>query len=120
MSDHHCEEQEMEAEALTAIFDTAFEVISSRQPFDWSVKLLPVDCGGDPDEEERLNHVIIKLFAKIPLDYPELSLPDLNVEIIKVRHESHDGMVALTLTYPLIVILIVDIVIQYFSPTFSS
>lgn len=97
MSDHHCEEQEMEAEALTAIFDTAFEVISSSQPFEWSVKLLPVDCGGDPDEEERQNHVIIKLLAKIPLDYPELSRPDLNVEILKVRQESHFRIAVLSL-----------------------
>ena len=82
MSDH-CEEQEMEAEALAAIFDTAFVVVSTSQPFEWSVKLLPVDCGGDPDEEEAQNYVAIKLIAKIPLDYPELSLPDLDVEIIK-------------------------------------
>mmetsp|Transcript_60552 Transcript_60552/g.89840 ORF Transcript_60552/g.89840 Transcript_60552/m.89840 type:complete len:129 (+) Transcript_60552:87-473(+) len=83
MSDH-CEEQEMEAEALAAIFDTSFEVISSSQPFEWSVKLVPVDCGGDEEEEEKQNHVAVKLISKIPLDYPEESLPELDIEVIKV------------------------------------
>lgn len=82
MSDH-CEEQEMEAEALAAIFDTSFEVISSSQPFEWSVKLVPVDCGGDEEEEEKQNHVAVKLISKIPLDYPEESLPELDIEVIK-------------------------------------
>lgn len=85
----HCEEQEMEAEALGAIFDTSFSVIKDEQPFLWSVKLLPVDCGGDDEEEALQNHVAIKLVAKIPLDYPENSLPELNVEIIKGLAEEH-------------------------------
>ena len=83
MSDH-CEEQEMEAEALAAIFDTAFETISDTQPFQWSVKLVPVDCGGDEEEENRENHVAVKLLCTIPMDYPE-SLPTLDLEILKVR-----------------------------------
>ena len=82
MSDQQ-EEQEMEAEALAAIFDTAFEIRSSEQPFSWGVKLVPVDCGGDADEEEAANHVMVKLVADIPLDYPEISLPILDLEIIK-------------------------------------
>jgi len=82
MSDQQ-EEQEMEAEALAAIFDTAFEIRSSEQPFAWAVKLVPVDCGGDADEEEAANHVMVKLVANIPLDYPEISLPELDLEIIK-------------------------------------
>lgn len=91
MSDH-CEEQEMEAEALQAIFDTAFEAISSSFPgIEWSIKLLPVDCGRDEsdDEEEDQNFVAIKLFAKLPMDYPELSLPELNIQIIKGLTEEH-------------------------------
>ena len=82
MSDQQ-EEQEMEAEALAAIFDTAFEIRSSEQPFVWAVKLVPVDCGGDADEEEAANHVMVKLVANIPLEYPETSLPQLDLEIIK-------------------------------------
>ncbi len=96
MSDH-CEEQEMEAEALQAIFDTAFEAISSSFPgIEWSIKLLPVDCGRDEsdDEEEDQNFVAIKLFAKLPMDYPELSLPELNIQIIKAR-------ALLTFCYPM-------------------
>lgn len=84
MSDQHLEEQEMEAEALAAIFDTAFEIRSSVQPFVWAVKLVPVDCGdGDTDEEEAKNHIMVKLVAHIPLDYPEGTLPRLDLEILK-------------------------------------
>ena len=79
----HCEEQEMEAEALEAIFMEAFEVLNDSQPFKWSVKLVPVDCGGDEEEEEKQNHVAIKLIARIPLDYPEVSPPELDVEVVK-------------------------------------
>lgn len=87
MSDH-CEEQEMEAEALAAIFDNAFEIIDHSQPFKWSIKLLPVDCAGNEIEEEAQNFVGIKLLATIPENYPE-SLPDLEVEIIKGLTEDH-------------------------------
>jgi hypothetical protein len=83
MSDQHLEEQEMEAEALAAIFDTAFETHSSEQPFVWAVKLVPVDCGGNADEEEAANHIMVKLVARIPLEYPEGMLPELDIEIIK-------------------------------------
>ena len=89
MSDQHLEEQEMEAEALEAIFDTAFEVRSSSQPFVWAVKLVPVDCGGDPDEEEAANHVMVKLVANIPHEYPEETLPQLDLEIIKGLSEDN-------------------------------
>ena len=82
MSDHR-EEQEMEAEALEAIFDTAYENRSSDQPFIWAVKLVPVDCGGDEEEEEAANHVMVNIVATIPLDYPEESLPELDLEIVK-------------------------------------
>lgn len=76
------EEQEMEAEALEAIFDTSFEVLSSTQPFEWSVKLLPVDCGGDEEEENAQNHVGVKLMATIPEHYPE-TLPKLDIIVLK-------------------------------------
>jgi len=83
MSEENREEQEMEAEALEAIFDTAFELRSAEQPFEWAVKLVPVDCGGDLDEEEKSNHVMVKLIAHIPLEYPEETLPRLDLEILK-------------------------------------
>jgi len=78
----------MEAEALAAIFDTAYEIIDDAQPFKWSIKLLPVDCDGDEEEEEAQNHVGIKLIATIPVEYPE-DLPQLDVEIIKGLTDDH-------------------------------
>ena len=76
----------MEAEALAAIFDHAFEVISDTPPFKWSIKLLPVDCGGDEEEEDKLNHVAVKLLATIPPLYPD-EMPELDIEIIKVSYK---------------------------------
>lgn len=81
MSDH-CEEQEMEAEALEAIFESSFGIISSKQPFRWFIKLVPVDCGGDEEEEEKQNHVAVKLLASIPLEYPD-EPPELDIEVVK-------------------------------------
>lgn len=72
----------MEAEALAAIFDSAYEIVSDTSPFVWSVKLLPVDCGGDEEEEDRENHVAVKLIATIPPLYPD-DPPELDIEIIK-------------------------------------
>jgi hypothetical protein len=82
MSDH-IEEQEMEAEALSAIFDTAFTIRSSTQPFQWSIKLVPIDCGDDTTEESAVNHVMVNLVATIPPNYPESALPELDIEILK-------------------------------------
>jgi hypothetical protein len=81
MSDQ-CEEQEMEAEALLAIFDDCAEIISSTQPFEWAVTLYPEQHG------EGINHVGIKVIAKIPLDYPE-SLPTIDIEILKGLSDDH-------------------------------
>jgi len=88
MTDHR-EEQEMEAEALSAIFDTAFEIRSDDQPFVWAVKLVPVDCGGDEEEEEAANHVMVTLVVKVPLNYPEECLPEIDLEIIKGLSEDN-------------------------------
>lgn len=88
----HCEEQEMEAEALEAIFDTAFRIVKPDQPFVWSVKLLPVDCDGDEEEEAKQNHVALNLIVTLPLDYPD-SLPELDVEIIKGLAEEQRRMI---------------------------
>eukprot|EP00980_Cylindrotheca_fusiformis_P016760 scaffold5048_cov121-Cylindrotheca_fusiformis.AAC.11 len=82
MSDH-CEEQEMEQEALGAIFDDCLEVVSAEQPFKWAISIWPEQHS--PEE----NHVGIKLIANIPLDYPESSLPDLEIELLKGLMEDH-------------------------------
>jgi hypothetical protein len=81
----HSEEQEMESEALTAIFDTAFEILQEN-PFQWSVSIYPE--AGDPVELDALNHVACKLLATLPVDYPE-GLPELHVEIIKGLAPDH-------------------------------
>jgi hypothetical protein len=90
MSDEHCEEQEMEAEALTAIFDDCMEIINDTQPFEWSIKLWPEQHTTEDDGGDVTNHVGIKLIAKIPLDYPESSLPDLTIEILKGLTKEHE------------------------------
>lgn len=83
MSDH-CEEQEMEQEALQAIFDDALEVVSGSQPFEWAVTIWPEQAA-----EPGTNHVGIKLKAKIPLDYPEVSLPEFDMELLKGLTPEH-------------------------------
>lgn len=93
----HAEEQEMECEALTAIFDTAFEILSDEKdiPFQWSVSIYPE--AGDPVELDALNHVACKLLATLPTDYPE-GLPELHVEIIKGLAPDHqDTLTALAM-----------------------
>jgi hypothetical protein len=91
----HAEEQEMECEALTAIFDTAFEILSDVAPFQWSVSIYPE--AGDPVELDALNHVACKLLATLPTDYPE-GLPELHVEIIKGLAPDHqDTLTALAM-----------------------
>jgi hypothetical protein len=76
----HIEDQELEAEALAAIFDTSFEIISSS-PNHWKLSLYPIDTL-DPEECLEVNHVGCSLIVKLPEDYPEVS-PDLDVEIIR-------------------------------------
>jgi hypothetical protein len=86
MTDHLREEQEMEAEALAAIFPDTFEIRSASQPFVWSIKLVPIDTGGDESLDEKQNYVGIRLVATIPLNYPEEVGPELDIEIVKVRY----------------------------------
>ena len=86
MGDDHCEEQEMELEALTAIFDDCLEVKSSTQPFQWAVTLYPEQHSEDTDAD---NHVGIQLVATIPLDYPENTLPELEINLLKGLIDDH-------------------------------
>jgi RWD domain len=105
--DHLREEQEMEAEALTAIFDDCLEVVSDRQPFEWAIRLWPEphssqndgDGGGDRNgfDGGASNHVGIRIVAKIPTDYPEgANAPEFKVEILKgLTHEHAEELLAL-------------------------
>jgi hypothetical protein len=91
--DEHREEQEMEAEALTAIFDDCMEVKKDSQPFEWAITLWPerqqADDNHGEDPDSPVNHVGIRVIATIPLDYPETSLPELKIEIIKGLTDEH-------------------------------
>lgn len=91
MSEELCEEQEMEAEALAAIFDDCLEIISSTQPFEWAINLYPEQLAADEEDEDApQNHVGVKVVAKIPLTYPEESLPEFNVHVLKGLTEEHE------------------------------
>lgn len=80
----HAEEQEMEEEALEAIYDTHFEKVASSK---WSLDIYPES--GDPSDLDELNHVAVRLLIDLPADYPELSVPSLQVEIIKGLADEH-------------------------------
>mmetsp|Transcript_24506 Transcript_24506/g.57595 ORF Transcript_24506/g.57595 Transcript_24506/m.57595 type:complete len:300 (+) Transcript_24506:114-1013(+) len=91
MSDDLREEQEMEAEALAAIFEDCLEIISSEQPFEWAVDLYPEQLAADEEDEDApQNHVGVKVVAKIPLTYPEESLPEFNIKVLKGLTEEHE------------------------------
>ena len=80
----HAEEQEMEAEALQAIFDTHFTIL---EPQKWQIEIYP-EMTADPDELHQLNHVGVHLIAELPSDYPEV-LPKLDCQIVKGLVEEH-------------------------------
>lgn len=73
----HAEEQEMEAEAMSAIFDSHFEIL---EPSKWRVTIYP-ESGG-PSELDALNHVGCRLLVTLPETYPE-DPPELDIEIVK-------------------------------------
>lgn len=80
----HAEEQEMEAEALQAIFDTHFSILG---PGKWSVEIYP-EMTADYDELDQLNHVGVTLLAELPDNYPE-ALPVLDCQILKGLVDEH-------------------------------
>jgi hypothetical protein len=92
--DEHGEEQEMEAEALTAIFDDCMEIKKHSPPFEWAITLWPERQDADDEDEEgpanaAVNHVGIRVLATIPLNYPESSLPEFKIEILKGLTDEH-------------------------------
>ena len=80
----HAEEQEMEAEALQAIFDTHFTIL---EPQKWQIEIYP-EMTADAEELNELNHVGVHLIAQLPDNYPE-ALPVLECQIIKGLVEEH-------------------------------
>ena len=87
----HAEEQEMEAEAMAAIFDTNFEVL---EPTDndhhrvWSITIYPETGTTDEQELESLNHVGCRLVVTLPETYPEIE-PVIHIEIVKGLAAEH-------------------------------
>jgi len=82
MTDYR-EEQEMEAEALTAIFDTSFQINSSTPLHKWSLTLQPyLDDELDDTDETTTNHISIQLNLTLPKTYPDVP-PEIDVTIVK-------------------------------------
>lgn len=82
MADYR-EEQEMEAEALTAIFDTSFHINSSTPLHRWSLTLQPyLDDELDDTDETTINHISIQLNLTLPKTYPDVP-PEIDVRIVK-------------------------------------
>ena len=90
MVDHaECvEEQQYEAEALEAIYDTHFSsTISNDGLTQWHIDLLP-----DMSDLEN-NHVACKLIADLPVDYPHGNLPVLSIRVTKGLAPEHADII---------------------------
>jgi hypothetical protein len=70
----HSEEQEMEQEALEAIFGEDCTIVS---PTVWMIKLQP-----SPGEPEDVNFVECNLTASIPPTYPDI-VPSLSIQLVR-------------------------------------
>ncbi|KAL7555797.1 hypothetical protein ACA910_002263 [Epithemia clementina (nom. ined.)] len=100
----HTEEQEMEAEALAAIFETHFKVVdggdaaSAKNPDvtrEWTIDLYPEHASDDDEELQSLNHVSIQLHIRLPPHYPgedDADLPKLQVRILKGLAQDPHGV----------------------------
>lgn len=81
MSDEdHAEEQEMEAEALSAIFEDHFKRTGSV----WKIELYPNIA------HEEVNHVGCQVIVTLPPDYPAV-LPQLSVQVLKGLASAEHG-----------------------------
>ena len=91
MADHaECaEEQQYEAEALEAIYDTYFSATTTGNGLtQWQIDLLP-----DMSDLEN-NHVACKLIVELPVDYPHGNLPVLSVQVTKGLAPEHADILA--------------------------
>mmetsp|Transcript_25899 Transcript_25899/g.71305 ORF Transcript_25899/g.71305 Transcript_25899/m.71305 type:complete len:316 (+) Transcript_25899:104-1051(+) len=87
----HAEEQEMEAEALAAIFDHHFVVLEPNEEGrpQWTVDIYP-ETASDETELQELNHVAIQLHITLPETYPD-DEPAVRVDIVKGLVEDPHG-----------------------------
>jgi hypothetical protein len=85
--DHYAEEQSMEAEALSAIFDTHFTMVQSNV---WQVDMYPetTTTGDDTAAADVLNHVACRCIVELPDRYPDV-VPQIRIEIIRGLAEEH-------------------------------
>lgn len=83
----HAEEQEMEAEALAAIFDTHFTQTDSNV---WTIDLYPSLAG------DEVNYVGCRLVATLPPGYPT-ALPELHVHVLQGLASDEHGQLLQTL-----------------------
>jgi RWD domain len=92
----HAEEQEMEAEAMAAIFDTNFEVVETTETKDrvWRITIYPEAGTTDVQELESLNHVGCRLVVTLPETYPEI-VPEIRIEIVKGLASEHQDEIQL-------------------------
>jgi predicted nucleic acid-binding protein len=78
----------MEAQALSAIYESSFEI---RSPKQWSILLRPVDTGVpyDPDDQDPHNHVAVQLFVQLTPLYPISETPSLDIVILRGLTQHH-------------------------------
>lgn len=79
------EEQELECQALEAIFDTNFNKVSNNE---WTIDLYP-NHNDDNDTSNEPNHVGCQLHVILPIDYPEISLPIISIRVLKGLIDEH-------------------------------
>ena len=83
MSDQ-IEEQQMEQEALDAIFGEDFKILHNEPPYKYSIRLVPIqDADDEDDANANVNHVAIDLIVDIPLEYPDVKPEVASIEIVK-------------------------------------
>jgi len=91
-SSPHEEEQEMEAEALSAIYESSFQI---QSPKCWSILLRPMDTGVPFDhdndcEDDEQNHVAVKLSVTLTPLYPISEIPLLEIKTLKGLTQEHE------------------------------
>jgi len=96
MTDEYREEQEMEAEAIAAIFGTMFEIKSSTPLHKWSLTLQPnLDDDLDCPDETTANHVSVQMNLTLPETYPDAQ-PEIDIEVVKgLAKEQRDILIDL-------------------------
>jgi hypothetical protein len=98
---NNLEEQEMEAEALTAIYDSFFHIHENTDDDrkHWSIDIYPETTSssllddrnnsGEGSADDNVNHVAISLHVMLPPNYPDDTIPEIELSIIKGLVDEH-------------------------------